>query len=223
MHASRKLIGCLLLCLFTALAGCESVAPTKAPTEVPTKEPTSGNSYSRDSVTFNLPANWKPVPGRKGTLFAPEGISYEKSQIEIRVTRNHRVGARKVRQGWKIRRESAERSSQLIAVNTLTVNGFEAFEVIRRAPAPSPELIPIEYQVAGDQIFYQVEIIGNEHRVVSVHLLVEEAYYDQFLEVFRDMLNTIRMGRAVDGNDSSAKPRVLIPASATLYKEVVAI
>jgi hypothetical protein len=223
MHASRKLIGCLLLCLFTALAGCESVAPTKAPTEVPTKEPTSGNSYSRDSVTFNLPANWKPVPGRKGTLFAPEGISYEKSQIEIRVTRNHRVGARKVRQGWKIRRESAERSSQLIAVNTLTVNGFEAFEVIRRAPAPSPELIPIEYQVAGDQIFYQVEIIGNEHRVVSVHLLVEEADYDQFLGVFRDMLNTIRMGRAVDGNDSSAKPRVLIPASATLYKEVVAI
>jgi hypothetical protein len=223
MHASRKLIGCLLLCLFTALAGCESVAPTKAPTEVPTKEPTSGNSYSRDSVTFNLPANWKPVPGRKGTLFAPEGMSYEKSQIEIRVTRNHRVGARKVRQGWKIRRESAERSSQLIAVNTLTVNGFEAFEVIRRAPAPSPELIPIEYQVAGDQIFYQVEIIGNEHRVVSAHLLVEEADYDQFLGVFRDMLNTIRMGRAVDGNDSSAKPRVLIPASATLYKEVVAI
>jgi hypothetical protein len=193
MHASRKLIACLLLCLVTVLAGCESVAPTKAPTEVPTNKPTSGNSYSLNSVSFDLPADWKPVPGRKGTLFAPEGMSYQKSQIEIRVTRNHRVGVRKVRQGWKIRRESAERSSQLIAVNTLTLNGFEAFEVIRRAPAPSPELIPIEYQVAGDQIFYQVEIIGNEHRVVSVHLLVEEADYDQYLEVFRDMLNTIRM------------------------------
>jgi hypothetical protein len=181
MHASRKLTSCLLLCVFTTLAGCVSGLWF------------SWDSYSLNSVTFDLPADWKPVSNRNGTLFAPVGVSYEKSQIEIRVRRNFFLGVREVRQDWMRQREAAERSSQLIAVNKLTLNSFEAFEIVRRSPAPSTELIPIEYQVAGDQVFHQVEIIGGEYLLISAHLLVEEAEYDKFLDVFQGMLNSIRM------------------------------
>lgn len=149
-------------------------------------------THSHELISFELPEDWEAVPDRRGQLFAPADESYEKTQIEIRASRNPRIGPRQVRSTWLGMREAAERGGKLIDSSTSTVNGFERFELVQRAPAPSEELIPAEHQVAGDQTYHQVLMIDEQNLSITARLMVEEADYDAYLSVFRRTLDSIR-------------------------------
>lgn len=149
------------------------------------------STHLNDYLSFQLPSDWEAVPDRRGQLFAPEDERHEQYQIEVRASRNPRIGPRKIRETWLGMRDRSERVGLLIAAQASQLNGFERFDLVSRAPAPSVELIPAEYQVSGDQIYHQVMLISPQNLSVTARLLVEEAQYDEYLAIFERTLNSI--------------------------------
>lgn len=148
-------------------------------------------AHKNEHIEFRLPSNWKPVPGQEN-LFALAGDAPEKSQIKLQANQNPRESLKKIHQTWDGMREAAEKSGRLISSREFELNGFAAFELIQRAPAPSTELIPLEHQKAGDQIFHQVRLLRHDRLKVSTHLLVEVNDYEFYEEVFFEALQAIR-------------------------------
>lgn len=149
------------------------------------------STHLNDYLSFQLPSDWEAVPDRRGQLFAPEDERHEQYQIEVRASHNPRIGPRKIRETWLGMRDRSERVGLLIAAQASQLNGFERFDLVSRAPAPSVELIPAEYQVSGDQIYHQVMLISPQNLSVTARLLVEEAQYDEYLAIFERTLNSI--------------------------------
>jgi len=71
------------------------------------------------------------------------------------------------------------------------VNDFDAFALVLRSPAPSAEEIPLEHQVAGDQIYHTVDLIDAEQVYVSARLLDEETSYEARRALFEKVLASI--------------------------------
>lgn len=149
-------------------------------------------THTNDPISFELPENWEEVAERRGLLFAPEDEKHEQYQIEIRVSHNPQVDARKIRNQWLGMRDISEREGRLISAEPSTLNSFDRFDLVRRAPAPSEQLIPAEYQVAGDQIAHQVMLIDAHNVSVIARLRVEEADYPEYLTIFEQTLRSIR-------------------------------
>jgi len=82
LHHLRSLL--MVLVSFVAI-GCGSSGET------------DWETHSNELISFDLPETWEVVPDRRGQIFAPAGESHEKSRIEIRASRNSRVGPRDVR------------------------------------------------------------------------------------------------------------------------------
>jgi hypothetical protein len=170
----------LLLLALSAVAGCDSAG-----------EP-DWEAHSTELISFELPDTWETVPDWNGHAFSPDEDSYEKIQIQIRASDNYRNSARKIRDSWVGMREISEREGKLMSSDYSTQNGFERFDLVNRAPAPSVELIPLEYQLAGDQIYHKVMMINEQKLSITASLLAEEADYEACLPIFQRMLESIR-------------------------------
>ncbi len=169
----------LLMTLCGALIGC------------PSEEAKGPQTHRTDEVEFQLPPIWRPVPDRRG-LFAPEGEHPDKTNIQIRSGRNLRRDSGDIRAMWVKRRERGKLEGRLLDSSFSTLNGFDAFSLVFRSPAPSAEEIPLEHQIAGDQIYHTVELIDAEHVYVSARLLDEETSYEARRALFEQVLASIR-------------------------------
>ena len=106
---------------------------------------------------------------------------------------NRLVGPTKVRKQFVGIRDLLQAQDNLVFEQVSDHNEFEVFQWAKESKAPSEELIPAQYQKAGDQILHHADLITQKGVKVTVRMLVEVDQYNTYLPVFERMLGSVTL------------------------------
>jgi len=142
-------------------------------------------------ATVGVPNGWEEVPEVSGT-YSPLGDDYRRLYLKVGCDKNARVSSKKVRQRWDEAVEIMRKDGTLLQEASRRQGDFWIVERSRSVPAPSPELIPLEHQTAGDAVLHDVLLYRSDATKVELRWVAEVPRYERHKALLKRVVKSVK-------------------------------